>query len=302
MTAREQCSVRLVAGAVGPREHRDMDKTFTIGGDMKVSRLGFGAMRITGPGIWGWPSDVETAKLLLRRALDIGVNLIDTADAYGPEISEYLIAGALSPYPEDLVVATKGGLVRGGPREWIPDGRPAHLRRAVENSLRRLGRERIDLYQLHTIDDEVPLEDSLGAIVQMQEAGKIRHIGVSNFRVEHLERARKVAEIVTVQNRYSLADRKHEAVVDTCTDHGIGFIPWYPLATGDLADDPRLRQIAANYEATPGQIALAWLLKRSPVMLPIPGTSSIEHLEENTRARDLELSDDDFEALSKAAA
>jgi pyridoxine 4-dehydrogenase len=191
--------------------------------------------------------------------------------------------------------------VRGGPREWVPDGRPAHLKRAVENSLRRLGREQLDLYQLHTIDDEVPLEDSVGAIAEMQQAGKIRHVGVSNFRVEHLERARKIVEVVTVQNRYSLADRKHEAVVDYCTEHGIGFIPWYPLATGSLADDPRLRQIAANYEATPGQIALAWLLERSEVMLPIPGTSSIEHLEENTRARELELSDDDYEALAAAA-
>jgi pyridoxine 4-dehydrogenase len=277
-----------------------MQEAFVIGGDLRVSRLGFGAMRVTGPGIWGWPSDHGAAVALLRRAVELGINLIDTADAYGPEISEYLLAEALRPYPDDVVIATKGGLVRGGPADWSPDGRPDHLRRAVENSLRRLGRDRIDLYQLHTIDPEVPLEESIGALVDLQRAGKIRHIGVSNFRVEHLERARKLAAIVTVQNRYNLADRKHEEVVDYCAAHGIGFIPWYPLDTGKLADDPRLRQIAANYAATPGQIALTWLLKRADVMLPIPGTSSIAHLEENTRARELELSDDDFAALDTA--
>ena len=278
-----------------------MEQTFVIGGELEVRRLGFGAMRVTGSGVWGWPDDREAAVALLRRARELGVDLIDTADAYGPETSEYLIAEALAPHPAGPVIATKGGLVRGGPGDWQPDGRPAHLRRAVENSLRRLGRDAIDLYQLHTIDPEVPLEDSIGALVDMQKAGKIRHLGVSNFRVEHLERAHKLATIVTVQNRYSLADRKHEAVVDYCTDHGIGFIPWYPLDTGKLADEPKLRQIAANYEATPGQIALAWLLRRSPVMLPIPGTSSMAHLEENTAARDLALSDDDFAALSETA-
>lgn len=275
--------------------------TYFIGGEMKVSRLGLGAMRITGEGVWGWPTEREAARALLRRATELGIDLIDTADAYGPEVSEYLIAEALSPYPDKLVVATKGGLVRGGPGVWVPDGRPEHLVRAVENSLRRLGVDRIDLYQLHTIDDDVPLEDSVGALKTMQDAGKIRHIGVSNFRVEHIDRARQIAEIVTVQNRYSLADRKHEAVVDYCTEHGIGFIPWYPLATGKLAGDERLGRIADRYGATPGQIALAWLLGRSPIMLPIPGTSSIEHLEENTAARDLELSDEDFQALERAA-
>ena len=275
----------------------DIPQTFSIGGDMKVSRLGFGAMRITGSGIWGWPADVDGAHKLLRRALELGIGLIDTADAYGPEVSEYLIAEALRPYPDTLVIATKGGLVRGGPGDWTPDGRPEHLVRAVHNSLRRLGRDQIDLYQLHTIDDAVPLEDSMGALKQMQDAGKIRHIGVSNFRVEHIERARRIAEIVTVQNRYSLADPKHEAVVNYCTEHGIGFIPWCPLDTGNLASEGRLRQIAQRYAATPGQLALAWLLRRSPVMLPIPGTSSIEHLEENTRAREIELSERDFEAI-----
>jgi pyridoxine 4-dehydrogenase len=276
-----------------------MQQDFVIGGDLRVRRLGFGAMRVTGSGIWGWPADVGEAVALLRRVVELGINFIDTADAYGPEISEYLIADAFWPYPDDLVIATKGGLVRGGPGEWVPDGRPGHLRRAVENSLRRLRRDHIDLYQLHTIDPDVPLEDSIGALVEMQKAGKIRHLGVSNFRVEHLERARRLATIVTVQNRYNLADRKHEEVVDYCAEQGIGFIPWYPLDMGKLADEARLRQIAAHYEASAGQIALAWLLMRANVMLPIPGTSSIAHLEENTRASELELSDDDFSALDQ---
>ncbi len=277
------------------------EQTFAIGGDMTVSRLGFGAMRITGSGVWGWPADRAGARALLRRARERGVDLIDTADAYGPETSEYLIAEEFRPYPEGLVIATKGGLVRGGPGSWTPDGRPEHLVRAVENSLRRLGREVIDLYQLHTIDDAVPLEDSVGALKEMKDAGKIRHVGVSNFRVEHIERARRVTEVVTVQNRYSLSDRKHEDVVDYCTEHGIGFIPWYPLGTGKLTSEEGLRELAGRYAATPGQIALAWLLERSPVVLPIPGTSSIEHLEENLGARDLELSSEDFEALSQKA-
>lgn len=281
----------------GPAMANATSKEFTIGGDLTVGRLGFGAMRITGEGIWGWPDDVDGAKKLLRRVVELGIDLIDTADAYGPEVSEYLIASALGPYPDRLVVATKGGLVRGGPRIWTPDGRPEHLERAVENSLRRLEVERIDLYQLHTVDDDVPLEDSLGVLEAMRQAGKIRHIGVSNFDVEQLERAREVAPIVTVQNRYSLADRSHEPVLKYCENNGIGFIPWFPLQTGSLADDDRLRDIAARHDATAAQIALAWLLQRSPVMLPIPGTSSIAHLEDNTRARELVLSDEDFATI-----
>ncbi len=272
--------------------------TYTIGAEMTVNRLGFGAMRITGEGIWGWPDDREQAKKLLRRVVELGVDLIDTADAYGPEISEYLIADELHPY-SNVVVATKGGLVRGGPGDWRTDGRPEHLELAVLNSLRRLEVDTIDLYQLHAIDDDVPLEESLGALKKMQDAGKIRYIGVSNFTVGELERAREVVDVVTVQNRYNLTDREHEPVVDYCTQNDIGFIPWYPLATGELVDDSRLQDIATKYEASPGQLALAWLLKRSPVMLPIPGTSSIAHLEENVAARDIDLSDEDFETLSK---
>ncbi|MFP4599893.1 MAG: aldo/keto reductase [Persicimonas sp.] len=272
--------------------------TYTIGAEMTVNRLGFGAMRITGEGIWGWPDDREQAKRLLRRVVELGVDLIDTADAYGPEISEYLIADELHPY-SNVVVATKGGLVRGGPGDWRTDGRPEHLELAVLNSLRRLEVDTIDLYQLHAIDDDVPLEESLGALKEMQDAGKIRYIGVSNFTVSDLERAREVVDVVTVQNRYNLTDREHEPVVDYCTQNDIGFIPWYPLATGELVDDSRLQDIATKYQASPGQLALAWLLERSPVMLPIPGTSSIAHLEENVAARDIELSDEDFETLSK---
>lgn len=274
-------------------------RTYTIGGNMRVQRLGFGAMRITGEGIWGWPNDRAEIKRVLHRIIDLGINLIDTADSYGPEVSEYLIAEALAPYPDGLVIATKGGLVRGGPREWKTDGRPAHLRRAVLNSLRRLECDQIDLYQLHAIDDDVPLEESLGAIRAMQDEGKIRHVGVSNFSVDELERARQVVDVVTVQNRYNLADRQHEAVVDYCDEHRIGFIPWHPLNTGELTEDERLSEMAGRYDATASQLALAWLLHRTPVMLPIPGTSSVRHLEENTRARDIALSDDDFATLSE---
>ena len=277
-----------------------MTSLFTIGGDLEVDRLGFGAMRITGPGIWGWPADRAAARRLLARVVELGVNLIDTADAYGPETSEYLLADELHPY-DGLVVATKGGLERTGPREWVANGRPHHLRVACLNSLRRLAVDTIDLYQLHVIDDEVPLEDSLGALVELQREGKIRHIGVSNFTVPELERARAVATVVTVQNRYNLLDRKHDAVVDYCTEHGIGFIPWYPLGAGELADHIELGRIAARHGATPSQVALAWLLQRSPVMLPIPGTSSIAHLEDNCRARDLELSDEEMAALTALA-
>ncbi|HET6612691.1 MAG TPA: aldo/keto reductase [Kofleriaceae bacterium] len=283
-------------------DHDHENDTFTIGGDMTVFRLGFGAMRITGAGIWGWPGDIDGAKKLLARVVELGINLIDTADAYGPEVSEYLIAQALRPYPDNLVIATKGGLTRSGPGTWTPDGRPEHLLRAVENSLRRLERERIDLYQLHAIDDNVPLEDSVGALKDMQDAGKIRHVGVSNFKVEDLVRARRIVNVVTVQNRYNLADRAHQAVLDYCTDNGIGFIPWFPLATGRLTEDGGdIAAIAARHGASPGQIALAWLLATSPVTLPIPGTSSIAHLEDNTRARDIRLSEDDLATLDALA-
>jgi pyridoxine 4-dehydrogenase len=274
-------------------------KTFTIGKELRVDRLGFGAMRICGEGIWGWPEDRDEAKSLVRRVVELGINLIDTADAYGPEVSEYLLAEALHPYPEDLVIATKGGLVRGGPRVWETDGRPAHLRRAVENSLRRLGRETIDLYQLHAPDDEVPLEESVGALADAQRQGKIRHIGLSNVSVAELERAREVANVVTVQNRFNLGDRTHEAVLDYCTAHDIGFIPWYPLATGELVHHPQVAEVATKYEASASQVALAWLLKRSKVMLPIPGTSRARHLEQNTHARELRLSDEDFQTLAR---
>jgi pyridoxine 4-dehydrogenase len=273
------------------------DGTFTIGGDLEVRRLGYGAMRITGPGVWGWPADREAARALLRRVVDLGVQLIDTADAYGPETSEYLLAEALHPY-DGLVIATKGGLERRGPGDWSTNGRPEHLDIACKNSARRLGVERIDLYQLHAIDDDVPLEESLGQLAALQKEGVIRHIGVSNFTVPDLERARKVCDVVTVQNRFNLGDQAHGAVVDYCAEHGIGFIPWYPLAAGELTEDARFRDLLGKYDATAGQLALAWLLKRSPTMLPIPGTSSLAHLEENTAGRDVALSDEDYAALS----
>jgi aryl-alcohol dehydrogenase-like predicted oxidoreductase len=279
-----------------------MTSTFTIGGDLDVRRLGYGAMRITGPGIWGPPEDPENAKAVLRRALELGVNLIDTADSYGPEVSENLIAEALYPYPDDLVIATKGGLRRTGPGEWPVDARPDRLRDCCEGSLRRLRLERIDVYQLHRPDPEVPIEESLGALKQMQDEGKIRHIGVSNVSVEQLERARAVVDVVTVQNRYNLADRHSEDVLDACDAAGIGFIPWFPLATGDLAGaGGPLDEVARAHDATPGQLAIAWLLARSPVMLPIPGTASLEHLEENVAAAGLRLESEELEQLAAAA-
>ncbi|HEV3379270.1 MAG TPA: aldo/keto reductase [Thermoleophilaceae bacterium] len=276
--------------------------TFTIGGELEVRRLGFGAMRITGKGIWGAPADPEGARRLLRRVVELGVNLIDTADSYGPGVSESLIAEALHPYPEGLVIATKGGLRRSGPGQWPRDGRPEHLKEACEGSLRRLRLERIDLYQLHSPDPQVPLEDSLGALRELQEEGKIRHIGVSNVSGEELERARAVVEVVTVQNRYNLTERHSESVLETCERDGIGFIPWFPLATGDLArTGGPLDDLARRHDATPGQLALAWLLARSPVMLPIPGTSSVEHLEEDLAAAEIELEPDEVERLEAVA-
>lgn len=275
-------------------------QTFEIGGDMPVQRLGFGAMRITGPGIWGHPKDPEAARALLRRVRELGIDFIDTADAYGPEVSEYLLAEALHPYG-DLRIATKGGLTRGGPNIWETDGRPEHLRRALENSLRRLQVDTIDLYQLHAPDDDVPFLDSVGALADLQREGKIRHVGLSNVTVTQLEAARELCDIATVQNRYNLTFRKYDDLVDACEAAGIGFIPWYPLATGDLTQDGgAVTEVAARHEALPGQVALAWLLQRSHVMLPIPGTSSIAHLEQNWAARDLTLTQEDFDLLSRA--
>jgi pyridoxine 4-dehydrogenase len=276
--------------------------TFTIGGDLEVRRLGFGAMRITGRGIWGPPDDPEEARRLLRRVVEVGVNLIDTADSYGPEVSENLIAEALHPYPDGFVIATKGGLRRSGPGQWPRDGRPERLKEACEGSLRRLRVERIDVYQLHSPDPRVPLEDSIGALKELQDDGKIRHIGVSNVSLAELERARALVEVVTVQNRYNLTDRHSEDVLDACERDGIGFLPWFPLATGDLArPGGPLDELARAHDAAPGQLALAWLLARSPVMLPIPGTGSVEHFEENMQAESIELAPDELGRLAEAA-
>jgi aryl-alcohol dehydrogenase-like predicted oxidoreductase len=279
--------------------------TFSIGGDLTIKRLGFGAMRITGEGVWGWPADRENAKKVLRRVVELGVNLIDTADAYGPEVSELLIAEALHPYPRDLVIATKGGLMRPGPGKWKPNGRPEYLTRCVENSLKRLRLDRIDLYQLHRIDPKVPVEDSLGALKKMQDAGKIRHIGLSEVTPEEIERAKKVVPIVTVQNEYNIEDRKSEPTLAYCEKHDLGFIPWFPLGGAGSAlvkPDSPLEADAKGHDATPAQLALAWLLWKSPLMLPIPGTSSIKHLEENVGAARISISPDDWKKIEAAAA
>ena len=276
--------------------------TFTIGGQLEVQRLGFGAMRITGDGIWGPPDDPEEARRLLRRVVELGIDLIDTADSYGPEVSENLIAEALHPYPDGLVIATKGGLRRTGPGEWPSDARPERLKECCQGSLRRLKLDRIDLYQLHAPDPNVPYEDSVGALKELQDEGKIRHVGVSNVSIEELEQARGIVEVVTVQNRYSLADRHSEGVLEACEQAGIGFIPWFPLATGRLAEPGgALDSVAGEHDATPAQIALAWLLARSPVMLPIPGTSSVEHLEENVAAARIELSSSELDLIGSAS-
>ncbi|MGH3786106.1 MAG: aldo/keto reductase [Pseudonocardiaceae bacterium] len=275
---------------------------YVLGGDLPVRRLGYGAMRITGSGVWGEPPDRDSAKALLRRVLELGVNLIDTADSYGPEVSELLIADALHPYPTDLVIATKAGLLRDGPSQWRPDCRPSHLRVACEASLRRLRLERIDLYQLHTVDPQVPIEESVGALVELQEAGLVRHIGVCNVSANELARARAVADVVSVQNRYNLTDRGSDDLVDACEREGLGFLPWFPLATGELATPGgQLDQIAHAHSATAAQVALAWLLARSPTMLPIPGTSSIDHLEENMGAARLKPHPDDLTAMGDRA-
>jgi pyridoxine 4-dehydrogenase len=277
--------------------------TFAIGGDITVNRLGFGAMRLTGKGVWGPPADHDECIRVLRRAVEMGVNFIDTADSYGPFVSEELIREALHPYPADVLIATKAGLVRIGPDEWPVLGFPPYLRQECEMSLRRLGVDRIDLFQLHRIDNKFPLEDQLGELVALQQEGKIRHIGLSEVSVDQLAAAQKFATIVSVQNMYNLTVRSSEALLDKATEEGIAFIPWFPLASGPLAaSDGPLQRIAADHHATPSQLALAWLLKRSPVMLPIPGTSSVAHLEENVAAASITLSDEEFETLSKAGA
>ncbi len=265
---------------------------FTLGGDLPVYRLGFGAMRLTGEGVWGEPPDRQEAIAVLRRAVELGITLFDTADSYGPEVSEHLIAEALHPYPEGLVIATKAGFQRPGPGQWVEDGRPEHLREACEGSLRRLKLDRVDLFQLHRIDPKVPMEDQIGALLDLQRQGKIRHIGLSEVTVAQIEAVRRLATVVSVQNRYNLTDRKSEDVLEYCTREDIGFIPWFPLATGDLAKPGgSLVRVAKQLGAQPSQVALAWLLKKSPVMLPIPGTSKVEHLEENTAAALLQLDD-----------
>jgi pyridoxine 4-dehydrogenase len=276
--------------------------TFTLGGDLTVHRLGFGAMRVTGKGVWGDPKDPKEARAVLRRTVELGINFIDTADSYGPETSELLIAEALHPYPKELVIATKGGLTRPGPDEWEPVGRAPYIQQCVELSLRRLKLDCIDLYQLHRIDPKVPMEETLGALKKLQEQGKIRHIGLSEVSVDEIKKARKLLKVASVQNLYNLGDRKHEDVVDYCAEEKLGFIPWFPMAAGDLAKEGGVLDSAAKqHGATVSQLALAWLLHRSPVMLPIPGTSSVKHLEQNTAAASLKLSEAEWAAIETAA-
>jgi aryl-alcohol dehydrogenase-like predicted oxidoreductase len=273
--------------------------TFTFG-DRTVRRLGFGAMRITGDGIWGPPKDHDEAVAVLRRAVDLGINLIDTADSYGPAVSEDLIAEALHPYPADLVIATKGGLVRPGPNVWDEDGRPEHLREACEGSLRRLKLDRIDLYQFHRPDPAVPFEESVGTLAELRQEGKIANVGISNVTVDELKRAQAVVPIVSVQNRYNIVERRDEDVLQACESGGLAFIPWFPLKTGELAKSGgAVAEVAEAHDATPAQVALAWLLAHSPAMLPIPGTSSVTHLEENVAAAQLRLSDDEITRLDE---
>ena len=278
------------------------NSTWNVGGDLTVNRLGFGAMRITGEGIWGWPPDRNNALKVLRRAVELGVNLIDTADAYGPNTSELLIAEALYPYPKGLVIATKGGISRPSPGEWVPNGRPEHLKQAVEGSLKRLRLERIDLYQFHHIDPKVPVEESLGALKEMQDAGKIRHVGLSNVTPEEITRARKIVPIVSVQNRYNIEDRKSEKALVYCEKEGLGFLPWFPIGgTRGLKAENALEKAAKDHGMSIFQVALAWLLERSAVMLPIPGTSSLAHLEENIAAAKFKLTPDEWQAIDVLA-
>jgi pyridoxine 4-dehydrogenase len=276
--------------------------TFAIGGDLTINRLGYGAMRITGDGIWGEPKDREGAKKVLRRAVELGVNFIDTADSYGPEVSEQLIGEALAPYAKGVVIATKAGLTRQGPNQWLPVGRPEYLIQQVEMSLRRLKLERIDLWQLHRIDPKVPVEESLGAIKKLQEQGKIRHVGLSEVKPHEIDQARKVVDVVSVQNQYNISDRQHEDVVTYCTKHKLAFIPWFPVAAGKLAQPGgKLDAAAKRHGATVSQLSLAWLLHHSPVILPIPGTSSVKHLEENIAAAGVELSAAEWKEIEDAA-
>ena len=273
--------------------------TFDIGGDLPVVRLGYGTMQLPGEGVWGPAKDHDTAMAVLRRTVELGITFFDTADSYGPETAEQLLKDALHPYADDVVIATKAGLTRQGPGIWTPVGYPPYLRQQCELSLRRLGVETIDLFQLHRIDAAYPLEDQVGEFKALQDEGKVRHIGLSEVSVEQIKAAREVAEITTVQNLYNLANRSSEDVLDYCEAEGIGFIPWFPLATGELSkEDGPLAEAAQHHDATPSQLALAWLLRRSPVMLPIPGTSSVAHLESNTAAAGIELTDEEFEALS----
>jgi aryl-alcohol dehydrogenase-like predicted oxidoreductase len=277
--------------------------TFDIGGELTVNRLGFGAMQLTGKGIWGEPSDPEECKRVLKRAVGLDVNFIDTADSYGPHVAERLIGEALHPYPDDLLIATKGGLERTGPGQWPMNGSPDHLREACEGSLKRLKLDTIDLYQLHRIDDKYPAEDQIGTLIELRDEGKIRHIGLSEVSVEQLEHARSMTPIATVQNRYNVAGRDAEDVLEACEREGIGFIPWFPLNTGKLAGEGGpLDEMAESHGSSPAQLALAWLLHRSPVMLPIPGTSSVAHLEDNVAAAALKLSDEEVEQLERAGA
>src|SRR5438045_6709178 len=280
------------------------DSTFQLGGDLSVNRLGFGAMRITGEGIWGWPPDRENAKKVLRRAVELGWNLIDRADAYGPETSELLVAEALHPYPKGLVIATKGGLTRPGPGEWVPNCRPEYLSQCVDKSLKRLKLERIDVYQLHTVDRKVPVEDSLGALKKAQDVGKIRHVGLSNVSTQEIERAKKVLPIVSIQNRYNIEDRDSEDVLSNCEPEKMGFLPWAPVGgsgRGSLTKSGNpVEAEAKRHHVTAVQLALAWLLQKSPVILPIPGTSSLAHLEENMAAAKLQLSAEDVRAIEAA--
>jgi pyridoxine 4-dehydrogenase len=271
---------------------------FKIGGDLEVNRLGFGAMRLTGEGIWGWPPDRAGAVQVLKRAIELGVNLIDTADAYGPDTDELLIAEALHPYPKGLVIATKGGNTRPGPNQWVPNGRPDYLKKCVDGSLKRLRLERIDLYQLHRVDPKVPMEDSLGALKEAQAAGKIRHIGLSEVSVAEIERAKKVVPIVSVQNRYNVDDKKWDGVIDYCEKENLGFLPWFPVGGGRGVKSSALDAVAKAHNVDVYRVALAWLLQRSPVVLPIPGTSKIEHLEDNVAAAKLKLTSEEWKTLA----
>jgi pyridoxine 4-dehydrogenase len=278
----------------------DASGRYTIGGDLVVNRLGYGSMQLTGPGVWGEPKDPEGAVRVLRRAVDLGVTLIDTADSYGPFVAELLIKKALHPYPADLVIATKAGLTRSGPNIWLPVGRPEYLRQQVELSLRHLGVERLDLLQLHRIDPQVPLADQIGELARLQEAGKVRHIGLSEVTVDELVAAREIVSIVSVQNLFNLSDRRAEPLLDYATDNDIAFIPWFPLATGALVrEGSPLQAVAGRLGATASQLALAWLLQRSPVMLPIPGTASVAHLEDNLAAAGITLFPADVSALNE---